>query len=73
MQGLKPRTTYYYKVAARRSIDKSDGVKSTVKQFTTPTPTSESWLTLNAIEVRGRGRGPVSFDTVTEDNKPDAP
>ena len=38
MQGLKPRTTYYFKVAARRSIDKSDGVRSTVKTFTTPAP-----------------------------------
>jgi phosphodiesterase/alkaline phosphatase D-like protein len=38
MQGLKPRTTYYYKVAAEESNGKSDGVKSTVKKFTTPAP-----------------------------------
>jgi phosphodiesterase/alkaline phosphatase D-like protein len=38
MTGLKPRTTYYYRVAAEESGGKSDGVKSTVKQFTTPAP-----------------------------------
>jgi hypothetical protein len=38
MQGLKPRTTYYYKVAAEETNGKSDGVKSTVKKFTTPAP-----------------------------------
>jgi phosphodiesterase/alkaline phosphatase D-like protein len=36
MQGLKPRTTYYYTVTSMESNDKSDGVKSTVHQFTTP-------------------------------------
>ena len=38
MQGLKPQTTYYYKVASEESNGKSDGVKSTVKKFTTPAP-----------------------------------
>jgi phosphodiesterase/alkaline phosphatase D-like protein len=38
MQGLKPRTTYYYRVAAEESGGKSDGVKSTVNKFTTPAP-----------------------------------
>jgi len=36
MQGLKPQTTYYYKVASEESNGKSDGVKSTIKKFTTP-------------------------------------
>jgi phosphodiesterase/alkaline phosphatase D-like protein len=34
--GLKPRTTYYYKVTSEESTGKSDGVTSTVKEFTTP-------------------------------------
>jgi hypothetical protein len=38
MQGLKPRTTYYYSVTSEESNGKSDGVKSTVKKFTTPGP-----------------------------------
>ena len=38
MTGLTPRTTYYYKVDSMESNGKSDGVKSTVKQFTTPGP-----------------------------------
>jgi hypothetical protein len=38
MQGLKPRTTYYYKVTSEESNGKSDGVTSTVKEFTTPAP-----------------------------------
>jgi purple acid phosphatase-like protein len=36
--GLKPRTTYYYKVTSVESNGKSDGVKSDVRQFTTPGP-----------------------------------
>jgi phosphodiesterase/alkaline phosphatase D-like protein len=36
MQGLKPATTYYYKVTSEESNGKSDGVTSTVKEFTTP-------------------------------------
>jgi len=36
IQGLKPRTTYYYKVTSEESTGKSDGVTSTVKEFTTP-------------------------------------
>jgi phosphodiesterase/alkaline phosphatase D-like protein len=36
--GLKPRTTYYYKVTSEESNGKNDGVTSTVKEFTTPAP-----------------------------------
>jgi phosphodiesterase/alkaline phosphatase D-like protein len=35
MDGLKPRTTYYYTVASMEANGKDDGVKSTVKHFTT--------------------------------------
>jgi phosphodiesterase/alkaline phosphatase D-like protein len=38
MSGLKPRTTYYYKVTSTESNGQSDGVESPVKQFTTPGP-----------------------------------
>jgi hypothetical protein len=38
MEGLKPRTTYYYTVTSEESNGKSDGVKSTVNKFTTPGP-----------------------------------
>jgi purple acid phosphatase-like protein len=33
---LEPRTAYYYTVTSEESNGKSDGVKSTVNQFTTP-------------------------------------
>ena len=36
MPGLKPRTTYYYKVTSTESNGQSDGVESPVNQFTTP-------------------------------------
>jgi phosphodiesterase/alkaline phosphatase D-like protein len=36
--GLTPRTTYYYRVTSMESNGKSDEVKSTVRQFTTPGP-----------------------------------
>jgi hypothetical protein len=36
MDGLKPRTTYYYTVDSMEATGEGDGVKSTVKQFTTP-------------------------------------
>jgi len=35
MDGLKPRTTYYYTVDSMEANGKGDGVKSTVKHFTT--------------------------------------
>ncbi len=35
VEGLKPRTTYYYTVTSMESNGKSDGVKSPVQQFTT--------------------------------------
>jgi phosphodiesterase/alkaline phosphatase D-like protein len=38
LEGLKPRTTYYYRVTSEESNGKSDGVKSTVEKFTTPAP-----------------------------------
>ena len=38
MPGLKPQTTYYYKVTSMESNGKSDGVESPVNQFTTPAP-----------------------------------
>jgi phosphodiesterase/alkaline phosphatase D-like protein len=38
MAGLKPQTTYYYKVTSTESTGKSDGVESPVRQFTTPGP-----------------------------------
>ena len=34
--GLKPRTTYYYRVTSEENNGKSDGVKSSVNKFTTP-------------------------------------
>ena len=36
--GLKPQTTYYYKVTSTGSNGQSDGVESTVNHFTTPAP-----------------------------------
>ena len=36
--GLKPQTTYYYKVTSTESNGTSDGVESPVNQFTTPGP-----------------------------------
>ena len=38
MAGLKPQTTYYYKVTSTETTGKSDGVESPVNQFTTPAP-----------------------------------
>ena len=38
VEGLKPRTTYYYKVTSIESGGKSDRVESPVSQFTTPGP-----------------------------------
>ena len=38
MEGLKRRTTYYYRVTSEESNGKSDGVKSAVNKFTTPGP-----------------------------------
>jgi phosphodiesterase/alkaline phosphatase D-like protein len=36
VSGLKPRTTYYYRVTSTESNGKSDGVESPVNQFSTP-------------------------------------
>jgi len=36
MNGLKPRTIYYYAVDSTEANGKGDGVKSAVKHFTTP-------------------------------------
>lgn len=38
MSGLKPRTTYYYRVTSMEGDGNSDGVKSPVSRFTTPGP-----------------------------------
>ena len=38
MAGLKPQTTYYYKVTSTESNGQSDGVESPINQFTTPGP-----------------------------------
>ena len=38
VDGLKPRTTYYYTVTSIESNGKSDGLMSPVNQFTTPGP-----------------------------------
>jgi phosphodiesterase/alkaline phosphatase D-like protein len=38
IQGLKPQTTYYYKVTSMGYDGKSDGVESLVNHFTTPAP-----------------------------------
>jgi purple acid phosphatase-like protein len=38
IDGLKPRTTYYYKVTSMETNGKSDGAMSAVNQFTTPGP-----------------------------------
>ena len=38
MEGLKPQTTYYYKVTSMGSGGQSDGVESPVNQFATPAP-----------------------------------
>jgi phosphodiesterase/alkaline phosphatase D-like protein len=36
VRDLAPRTTYYYTVSSTESNGKNDGVKSTVRKFTTP-------------------------------------
>jgi phosphodiesterase/alkaline phosphatase D-like protein len=38
LQGLKPDTTYYYKVTSTGSGGESEGVESPVNHFTTPAP-----------------------------------
>jgi phosphodiesterase/alkaline phosphatase D-like protein len=38
VEGLEPQTKYYYRVSSEGSDGTSDGVKSAVKQFTTPRP-----------------------------------
>src|SRR5712671_1511816 len=38
IDGLKPETTYYYKVTSMGSGGESDGVESPVNHFTTPAP-----------------------------------
>jgi hypothetical protein len=38
IDGLKPQTTYYYKVTSMGSGGQSDGVESPVNQFATPAP-----------------------------------
>ena len=38
IQGLKPQTTYYYKVTSMGADGQSDGVESSVNHFTTAAP-----------------------------------
>jgi len=38
MDGLKPTTTYYYKVTSMGYDGVSDGAESSVRQFTTAVP-----------------------------------
>ena len=38
LQGLKPDTTYYYKMTSMGADGQSDGVESSVNHFTTPAP-----------------------------------
>ncbi len=38
IEGLKPQTTYYYRVGSEESNGTSDRVNSTVYKFTTPAP-----------------------------------
>jgi Purple acid Phosphatase, N-terminal domain len=38
IDGLKPQTTYYYKVTSMGAGGESDGVESSVNRFTTPAP-----------------------------------
>jgi phosphodiesterase/alkaline phosphatase D-like protein len=38
LQGLKPETTYYYKVTSVDPAGENDGVESPVNKFTTPAP-----------------------------------
>jgi phosphodiesterase/alkaline phosphatase D-like protein len=38
LEGLKPRTTYYYRVTSIESNGKTDGVESPISRFTTPGP-----------------------------------
>jgi Purple acid Phosphatase, N-terminal domain len=38
LEGLEPKTTYYYRVTSVDSDGKSDGVESDVSHFTTPAP-----------------------------------
>jgi hypothetical protein len=38
VEGLKPQTTYYFAVTSTGSDGESDGVESSVYQFTTPRP-----------------------------------
>ncbi len=38
IEGLKPQTTYYYRVGSEESNGTSDRVKSSVRKFTTPAP-----------------------------------
>jgi hypothetical protein len=36
VEGLKPKSTYYYIVESTQGTGKSDGVKSPVRRFSTP-------------------------------------
>ena len=38
LQGLRPQTTYYYKVTSEDSAGRSDGVEGPISRFTAPPP-----------------------------------
>jgi phosphodiesterase/alkaline phosphatase D-like protein len=60
MAGLKPQTTYYYKVTSTETTGKSDGVESPVNQFTTPGPGEQ------------RSTRPQSDQGLSSSSRPDA-
>jgi hypothetical protein len=55
IDGLTPRTTYYYTVTSTESGGKSDGVTSSVRHFTTPGPANVSRLIHNLSSRRSNG------------------
>ena len=60
MAGLKPQTTYHYKVTSTESTGKSDGVESPVNQFTT------------AGAGEQRSTRPQSVQGLSSSSRPDA-
>ena len=52
VDGLKPRTTYYYTVTSMGSDGVSDGEESPVKQFTTPGPVERTQLSEGPDKLR---------------------
>jgi len=63
MLGLKPQTTYYYKVTSIGSSGASDGVESAVNQFTTPAPSER------IVNYRADNSLPPAYRTATPEPK----